>query len=289
MKRSLLLAIAGLAASGCYTSPSVSYSFAPCPESGVDYVVVTYAGGQVVDPTLPTIGCLYNGVQGATFLSQPAGAITYRVTAYQNVQGLGPVATYEAQQSVPVAIPGSSVVLYWDFDRYDAAGNIATTYDALVGTCGVPPCADVHLAGIPDDFDIYANFVNAGGTATIGTYCAAPSVAIDSLTYTLVDHFGTEVAGGSMDCGAAGPPIAPAGVSFRLAGTGGIDLDDYAIRIQGFVTGTIDPIFDTATKAPVPLYPNCIGQTFPHFGSDTGSLAWDTRVFDVSTNTLLCP
>jgi hypothetical protein len=272
-------------------------TFATCPQSLVDYVVVTYntAGGPLVDPSLPQIGCLYNGTQGATFLAQPPGFPTYVVTGYQNVTGLGPVAVYRSNPiSVATGPYGSNVVLYWMFDRYDANNNPLITYDALTPLCGTQCCTtpsgpscDVHALGVPDDFDIFANFVNAAGTATIGTYCNAPSVAIDSLTYNLVDHFGTSVASGSMDCGTA---LQQAGVSFRVANLTGVDLDDYAIRVQGFVTGTATPIFDTATRASVPFFPNCTAQTFRHFGNDAvGFNPWDTSVFDVSANATLCP
>ncbi len=285
MKRIALLAAA--LTSGCVvsTEPPLPPS-GSCAESGVDYVVVTFPGGGLVDPAMPTIPCVYRGVQGATFLSFTAATWNFVVTAYQNVQGFGPVDVYSRQVSVSVPPPGGDVILYWDFVRYAFDGTPLVTYDAM-SECGYSNCRTVHADGIPDDLDIYANFVNANGSATIGTYCADPDVFVDTITYNLVDHAGTSVASGQMDCGTA---IAQAGIAFRVALNQGIDRDVYLLRAQGRVggpTGTVD--FDSATRAAVPNFPNCAVQSIAHYASDTGIYAWDARLYDVSLNLTFCP
>jgi hypothetical protein len=283
MKRIALLAAAALA-SGCVSSEPLPPPITgwACPESLVDYVVVTFPNGTLVDPGMPTIPCVYNNVQGATFLSFAGGTYNFVVTGFENVQGFGAVETYSSQVTVSVPFPGSDVILYWDFVRYDYTGAVAATYDPMP-ECTYVACQTVHAAGIPDDLDIYANFVTPNGSATIGTYCTAPGVAVDTITYNLVDHAGTSVASGEMACGSA---LVPAGISF---GTN-IDRDVYSLRAQGLVggpTGTV--VFDTATRANVPLYPNCTPQTLAHFAADIGNFAWDARLYDVSGNATFCP
>lgn len=286
MKRTALLAAATIAA-GCVSSspaPPPITGWA-CPESLVDYVVVTFPNGTLVDPAMPTIPCVYNNVQGATFLSFAGGTYNFVVTGYQDVQGFGAVAVYSSQVSVSVPFPGSDVILYWDFVRYDYLGAAIATYDPMP-ECTYAACQTAHAAGVPDDLDIYANFLSANGGATLGTYCADPAVAVDTIVYNLVDHLGTSVASGEMDCGSLGPPFVPAGISF---GTN-IDRDVYSLRAQGLVggpTGTV--VFDTGTRANVPLYPNCTPQTLAHFAADIGTFAWDARLYDVSGNATFCP
>lgn len=286
MKRFALLAAAVLG-TGCVVEevPPPAIPGWACPESGVDYVVVTYPGGALVDPGMPTIPCVYNYVQGATFQGFGPGTWNFVVTGYQNVQG--GVAVYSSPVSVTVPAPGGDVILYWDFVRYDYLGNPITPYYDAIADCPYVACRTAHVAGIPDDLDIYANFVNANGSATIGTYCADPAVLVDTITYTLVDHAGTSVASGQMDCGTA---LAQAGIAFRVALNQGIDRDVYFLRAQGLVggpTGTVE--FDSATRAAVPNFPNCAVQSIAHYASDTGIYAWDAWLYDVSANLTFCP
>lgn len=282
MKRIALLAAA--IATGCVSSapPPPPITGWACPESLVDYVVVTFPNGTLVDPGMPTIPCVYSNVQGATFLSFAGGTYDFVVTGFENVQGFGAVETYSSQVSVSVPFPGSNVILYWDFVRYDSLGAPIATYDPMP-ECTLAACRTAHVAGVPDELDIYANFVSANGGATIGTYCADPDVLVDTIAYDLVDHLGTSVASGEMDCGSA---LVDAGISFGP----NIDRDVYSLRAQGLVggpTGTV--VFDTATRANVPQYPNCTPQTLAHFAPDIGSFAWDALLYDVSGNATFCP
>jgi len=132
---------------------------------------------------------------------------------------------------------------------------------------------DADLWGIPDDLDIYAWFVDRDGFDVGWSTCALAGVA--TLSWSLVDWAGTVVDSHSAAC------TNPAGVSY--SGASALDRDQYAIRVQGFPSGSIVETFDSATTR---VAPACDGQAFNHYGPGVGT--WDVWLYDVSTNLTLC-
>jgi hypothetical protein len=202
-RAALMFAIAGLG-SGCYSSSrsgdvtvywefsrnlegggSVGYDTnvspgggsASCPQSGADYVVVTFLDGSYVDPATPTLPCVYNGVQGATFLDFARGPTTFVVTGYRN---------------------GVSNPLYTGQGTVDVVG-------------GANNPITIVASGIPDDLDLVAHFCNANGTCPL-TFPTCSGVGVDTLSFHLVDWANTSVAVGTVSCGTGTP-----GVSFTGA------------------------------------------------------------------------
>jgi hypothetical protein len=279
MKRILLFAVTALA-SGCTIGPSgppigdltlywdfqrakldgttVGYDTNPgpggasraCPQSGVDTIAIAYSDGTLIDPATGAIPCIFGdaytpGVQGATIPGLPSGVHDLILTGYH-----GSVATFEAAFQVTV-VEGREV-------QYS-----------------------VTLPGIPDDLDVYAHFWDRYGATEAWTSCGTGTGGADvqTLTYNLIDGAGTSVASGSTGC------VDPAGLSFRVASGQGVDRDTYTIRLQAYRTGTVTPIFDSATTA---LSPQCTAQSFGHYGSDVGAAAWDEKLYDVTANPTRC-
>jgi len=138
---------------------------------------------------------------------------------------------------------------------------------------GATTILDADLWGIPDDLDIYARFVDSDGFDVGWSTCALAGVA--TLSWSLVDWAGTVVDSHSAAC------TNPAGVSY--SGASALDRDQYAIRVQGFPSGSIVETFDSATTR---VAPACDGQAFNHYGPGVGT--WDVWLYDVSTNLTLC-
>jgi hypothetical protein len=238
MKRSLFVAIAGLAASGCYSSNStystvgdviVYWDFSrnvvggspvryTCAQGGVDYVVATYPGGSLVDPATPTIPCVFSNVQGATFLGILTGPETFVITGYRKIGS--------------VANPNVD----------DALFTGGTTITVNQGSGNV---ANVVSSGIGAGLDLFA-YLYTAGSSTPYPNCAAATV--DTVTYTLVDGFGTAVdSANNIVCGGSLP---------LLFFTGTVDLDNYVVRAAAYQGAT--HLFDSCS---VP---------FNHFGTQTG-------------------
>jgi hypothetical protein len=179
-----MLAIAGLG-SGCYSSSrsgdvTIYWEFsrnlvgggsqgydtnvspgggsASCPQSGADYVVVTFLDGSYVDPSTPTLPCVYNGVQGATFLDFARGPTTFVVTGYRN------------------GVPNP---LYTGQGTVDVVGGANNPVTIVAG-------------GIPDDLDLFA-YLYSTLTNPPSLYASCAQAGVSTITYTLVDGAGTTV------------------------------------------------------------------------------------------------
>jgi hypothetical protein len=133
---------------------------------------------------------------------------------------------------------------------------------------GQTTSAPVQVSGIPNDLAVYAHFRGQSGANTGWATCF--DAGVTSLDYTIVDWANTVVASGTVSC------TDPAGVSFL--GNGGLDRDNYAIRMRGFNPSFTAPTFDSASPASSPA---CNGQAFNHFGND----AWDVVLYDVTSGT----
>ncbi len=144
------------------------------------------------------------------------------------------------------------------------------TVDVQVGQIATTPL--LNVGGIVDNLSVYANFRDQYGNPVVNwTSCAA--VGVDTLSYKIIDVANNVIASNNNL-----PCTDPAGVSYT--GANGIDRDNYAIRMQGWRSGTATPIFDSASKL-APPYPNdCNGQAFDHVAPD----AWDVLLFDVTHN-----
>jgi hypothetical protein len=159
--------------------------------------------------------------------------------------------------------------------RRGAVQLFSTFFDVSIAT-GQTVVQDVDLFGIPDELDVFALFRDRFGGPGWST-CFDAGVA--SLSFSIVDGAGTEVATGTVSC------TDPAGVSFT--GAQALDRDDYAIRMLGFPAGSLLEDFDSATTAVAPV---CNGQPFNHFGPSVGVMGgWTVLLYDVSSNSTFCP
>jgi len=231
---------------GYDTNPSPGGASRACPESGVDTIAVAYSDGTLVDPSAGAIPCIFGDAYNPGVQGATIPGLPSGVHDLVVTGYHGSAATFEGAFQVTV-VEGRQV-------------EYAVT-----------------LPGIPDDLDVYARFMNQYGTAEPWTTCA--TAVVDTLTFHLVDGAGTSVASGQVSC------VDPAGVSFRVAQSRGIDRDSYTIRMVGYQNGVTPPVFDSATTA---LVPTCSAQTFAHYGSDIGTAAWDVELYDVTGNPTLC-
>lgn len=235
MKRSLLLVIAGLAASGCYSSPApapqedviVYWHFThfdsnganqplTCAQAGVDYLFLQFSDGYSTN-----VPCSQLGVEGVTVLSFAPGAYSVQVTGYRN---------------------GVSAALYYGTVGFNKVSGI----NAVV---------DVPCPGIPGNLQVFPTLTGWNGTAYVAY--ASPQCTngnVDYLTYTVRDGVGILLAQGQVTCAAGSDPP-----SILFTGASAIDKDDVFIRMQGFQT-------------PSTLVMDSCSVSFPHFGdNDVGS------------------
>ena len=186
-----------------------------CPQSGVEYVTITDTFGNLIEPTTPTIPCIYStglpGVQGAVLPSLPVGNYTFVVHGYRTIGGFA-VEVHRGQGSVYV----------------DANMQNPVTITA---------------AGLQGNLDVFLYEGTPLFTCLAG----------DTLGYTLQDPVGTII--DQISNLACGNPI-----SFRVANSTGVDLDNLDIRVQVSNGGSV--VLDSCT------------QSFNHFGNDTGSFGW---------------
>ncbi len=235
MKRSLLLAIAGLAVSGCYTSPTpppqddvfvywhwTHFDYTgtnqplTCAQAGVDDVFIEFSDGYST-----TVPCSQGGVEGVTVLSFAPGPYWVQVTGYRS---------------------GQPAALYYGTVNFNKVA-------------GVNAVVDVDGPGIPGNLQVFPRLTGLSG----GVYLPYASPAcvngnVDYLTYTVLDGAGVSLAQGQLTC-TTDPP------SVLFTGASAIDKDDLAIRMQGWQVGPPDVVvMDSCTVG------------FPHFGdNDTGS------------------
>jgi hypothetical protein len=229
MKRSLLLAIAGLATAGCYVS-STSYDDVfvywhfthldstginqplSCAQAGVDDVFIEFSDGYST-----TVPCSQSGVEGVTVLSFAPGLYSVNVTGYRN---------------------GEVAALYY--------GTVDFTKVA-----GVNAVVDVDAPGIFSDLALQPVLNGWNGSA----YTEYPSPAcvnalIDHVRYEVKDGANVILATGEVPC-VTDPPV----ISFL--GTSGIDKDDLSIRLQGKYLGAV--VMDSCTGT----------TSYPHFANDS--------------------
>lgn len=237
MKRSLFVAIAGLAASGCYSSSNTSYvaygalnvywdfqrnvvppQTAPamysCAQGAVDYVVVTDGAGFLLDPATPTIAC-GDPNRGATISGLPSGGLTVRVRGYRGTPGSG-ILVFDGEQ--PASIP------------VNATGTVM-----------------VVATGVQANLDLFA-YLYSTLTSPPSLYSSCAAATVDTVTYTLVDGAGTTVDSANN--------IICAGTLPLLFFSGTVDLDNYVVRAAAYQGAT--HFFDSCS---VP---------FDHFGTQTG-------------------
>lgn len=172
-----------------------------CTESGVQYVTVTDPVGNLVDPTMPTIPCVYSGVQGATFLGFAPGDYTFVVHGYRTPPGSTlAVEVHRGQGSVhvngSVSLPVTAAGLQAPLDvnlyqggslltcisgdslGYTLRDPVPTTIDTVSGFA----CGDlVSFAGVDlDNLDIRVQVSNGG------------SVVLDSCVSQPFNHFAND-------------------------------------------------------------------------------------------------
>ncbi len=219
MNRALLLAAAGLVATGCYSSPTyvtplsdvvVYWNFqrhlldgttvpydgnvnpgggsGPCSQSGADFVVVTFPDGSLVDPQTPTISCVFSGVQGVTFAAFQAGSYTFVVTGYRD--GVA-APLFTGQNSISVVNGADNRVTV---TAPGVQGNLTTLYD---------------IAGF--------------------RYSTCLDADVQRFDFTLRDGSNTVIATDSAGCNANATP----GVDFGL-----VDLDNYFLSVDAVTTST---------------------------------------------------
>lgn len=134
---------------------------AACDEAGVDTITITDEAGRVVNPELPSVPCVFQGVQGVQINDVRRGRRVWTLTGYR-----GNVPTY---------------VSAVELDVREGSNELSVT-----------------VGGIPDDLDVnVVGFFTARG-APIGATCAAAGIGF--LTYTLQDAVGTLVASGDVPC-----------------------------------------------------------------------------------------
>ncbi len=234
MKRSLLLAIAGLATAGCYVS-STSYDDVfvywhfthldstginqplSCAQAGVDDVFIEFSDGYST-----TVPCSQSGVEGVTVLSFAPGLYWVRVTGYRS------------GQAAPL---------------YDGTADFTKL-------AGVNAVVDVDAPGIPGNLEVFPTLTGWNGTAYV-PYASPACVTgnVDYLTYTVKDGAGLTLAQGQVACNTDPPSI-------LFTGASAIDKDDLAIRMQGWQTGP-----------PAVMVMDSCSVGFPHFGNnDVGGL-----------------
>ena len=177
-----------------------------CTESGVEYVRVTDLAGALIDPSTPSIPCVYLGVQGATFLTFPQGSYTFVVHGYRTIGGF-PVEVHRGQGTVyvnpnmqnPVTITAAGLQGNLDVYLYEgtplfscvAGDTLGYTLVDIVGTtidqisniaCGNPISFRVPTTGVDlDNLDIRVQVTDVGGT-----------VVLDSCVSQPFDHFGND-------------------------------------------------------------------------------------------------
>jgi hypothetical protein len=255
MNRAVLLAAAGLLATGCYSSPTyvneidVYWQFSrnvlgppaavpySCAQGGVDYVTVTDQNG--VDYGPATLNCtlqdtLGNAVQGIAFFNFAVGApYTFVVTGYRTVNGT-PVALFQGQSTI----------------TFTGGANPVT----------------VTAVGLQDDLDLIPVLYGVSGSTYVPLNSPqCDSANIDVITYNLVDGAGTSVDQAQVNCGlGVDPPV----ISFRVANSTGVDLDNYTVRMQGFRNGVAAPVMDSCSFA------------FDHFTNDTASAGFSVPVYE---------
>lgn len=212
------------------------------------------------DTTTVSYTCADAGIDSVTIAYSRGGSANFpcRTGAFEGaVHTAAPVGS---QTVTLTAFRGSAAL-------YQSSFNVTIAQDATLRL-------DADLWGIPDDLDIYANFVEwngAPGWASCGT------AVVTTLTWSLVDWFGTVVDQGSAPC------TNPAGVSYR--GAQALDRDQYTIRMQGFPSGGPPETFDSATTA---VTPTCDGQAFDHYGPSLDPFAWDVLLYWVDDNLTFC-
>jgi hypothetical protein len=232
MKRSLLLAIAGLVASGCYSS-NTSYPASDaanvywhwthlaytgtdqplsCAQAGVDSVFIQFSDG-----FSETVPCSQLGVEGVQVVGFAPGTYSVSVTGYRT---------------------GQPAPLFY--------GTIGFTKPV-----GADVNVDVPAPGIYGDLTLQPVLKGWNGTAyTAYLSPACGNAAIDHVTYHVTDGAGVILATGAVACVTDPPAIA-------FVGTSGIDRDDLFIRLQGTSLGSI--VMDSCSGA----------ISYPHFGSDS--------------------
>jgi hypothetical protein len=208
MKRSLMLAIAGLAVTGCYTSSTsydnvlVSWQFThfdftgtnqplTCAQAGVDGVLIEFSDGYSL-----TASCSQSGVPVPGFAP---GLYTVAVTGFRT---------------------GQIAPLYYgtaNFTKFAGA-------DAVV---------DVAAPGIFSDLVLQPVLNGWNGSAyTPYTSPACSNALIDHVSYEVRDGANVILATGQVPC-LTNPPA----ISFL--GTNGIDKDNLSIRLQGKYLGAV--------------------------------------------------
>jgi hypothetical protein len=248
MKRSLFVAIAGLAASGCYSSntsypaygdvylywdfdrhlldgTTVAYDTnvnpgggsRACLQSGVDTIDVTYPDGTPVDATSLNIPCVYAGVQGVTIPGLPVGHHTFVVTGYRNL--VGPA-------------------LY--------SGTIGV--DVIGGQAVSPPT--VTASGLRGT--LVVNGILRNG---LTTYATCGDAAVDTIDYWLKDGYGTLLGSGSVPC----VTTQAFGVNFGL-----VDLDVDHVWLDAVRTGT--GIIFSVCQQPITHYANDSPSVYVDYG-----------------------
>lgn len=133
---------------------------AACFESGVEFVQITDEAGQVVNPELPDVPCVFQGVQGVQIDLVRTGRHVWTLTGYR-----GNVATF-----------ATTVTL-------DVGARSANTFDT-------------RLEGIQDDLDVFAVFLDRVG----GGFPSCVTAGVSSLAITLFDGIGTTVADVLVPC-----------------------------------------------------------------------------------------
>lgn len=235
MKRSLLLAIAGLASAGCNTTSTTipqddaivywhwtHFDFTgtnqplTCVQAGVDSVLIQFSDGYSA-----TVPCSQGGVEGVTVLGFAPGPYSVQVTGYRN---------------------GQAAALYYG----------TATFNKVLGANAI---VDVATPGIPGDLQVFPTLTGlSGGVYVPYASPACVNGAVDFLTYTVKDGFGLTLAQGQVTC-TTDPP------SILFSGASSIDKDDLAIRMRGW-----------QNTVPATLVSDSCTVVFPHFGnSDIGA------------------
>lgn len=183
-----------------------------CSESGVEYVTVTDLAGNLIDPYTPTIPCVFAGVQGATFLTFPAGmSYTFVVHGYRTVnaspvevhRGEGTVYVY-ADQYNPVTVTAAGIQRDLDVFLYEGAslfaclGGDTLGYTLVDGRPGTPTILD-QVSGLACGNPIAFRVVSSTGVdldnldirvqVTNGV-----TVVLDSCVSQPFDHFANDTA-----------------------------------------------------------------------------------------------
>jgi hypothetical protein len=209
-----------------------------CEQAGVDEVAIADEAGQL----LAQVPCIHEGYQAVRLLDAPRGKRSWTIVGYRGTFETGQVATYLEAFEIDVR-PGFNEIL-------------------------------VGVQGLPDDLDLFAQFVDASGTQQIAATCAEAGVA--TLDYALVDAVGTLVASGAIPC------ADPAGVRFLVSDGTGIDRDLYTVRLRAFPPGSSLAAFDSAQPENAT---QCVLPQIDHLGSDLDANGFLIRMFTVLPST----